>query len=102
MSGRIQECDLSSACGHHIGADVLGNSACLPVCHIGMADGIQKRGLSMINMAHNTDNRRSPDQSILRILLIFQHLPDDVFLHLRFRIKIVLHGNLTGRVEIQL
>ena len=44
---------------HLIGADMLGDAAGLLAHHIGRADGVEQRGLAVIDMAHDGDHRRA-------------------------------------------
>ena len=59
MARRINEGDFrATRRGHLIGADVLGNATRLTCRDITFPNGIQQRGLAMINMAHDRDHRR--------------------------------------------
>ena len=42
-----------------IGSNMLGNSTCLTFSNIRLADGIQDRGLTMVDMPHDCDHRES-------------------------------------------
>ena len=44
---------------HLIGADMLGDAAGFAGHHVGMAQRIEQRGLAVIDVAHNGDNRRA-------------------------------------------
>src|SRR5699024_1937669 len=78
VTRRIQEGDLLIIDGNHISTDMLGDSSGLPVNHMGMPDGIQKRGLAVVYMTHNADYRRSRYKTVLRIFRILKHLADDI------------------------
>ena len=41
-----------------IGADVLGDAAGLAGDHVGLADGVEQRGLAVVDVAHDGDDRR--------------------------------------------
>ena len=62
MARRIQKRDLLVIDGDHISTDVLCDTACFPVSHVGISDAVQKRCLTVVNMTHNTDYRRSCNQ----------------------------------------
>ena len=102
MSRSIQECDLSARYRYHICTNVLGNTASLTVCYICMADCIQKRGLTMVYMTHNTYDRCSLYQSVFRIFRILQKLSDYILFYFRFRIKIIFQCDLSCCLEVQL
>ena len=70
MSRCIKEGDLSVIDLDHGSTDMLGDAACLSCSYICLADCIQKRGFTMVNMAHNADYRRSGNH-IFRLLLVF-------------------------------
>ncbi len=60
VAGRVDEGDLGAGGrGDLIGADVLGDAAGFARRHIGRADGVEQRGLAVIDMAHNGDHRRA-------------------------------------------
>ena len=71
MSRRIQESDLLSIDFHHISADMLSDAACLAVSYVGVADRIQERGLAVVDMAHDTDDRRTFHHSAFVFLILF-------------------------------
>ncbi len=102
MTRGIQKRNLSASRRHHIGTDMLSDASGFFVRHIGMADSIQKRRLSVVYMTHHADDGRSGDKRLLRIFLILQHLADHILFHFRFRIKIVLQRDLARRFKIQL
>ena len=72
MTRCIKESDLLAVNGNNVCTDVLCNTACFLIDHMGIPDGIQKRCLTMVNMAHDTDNRRTWNKCLFRILLLFQ------------------------------
>src|SRR5699024_11451704 len=78
MSRCIKEGDLLSVDFHHVGADMLCNTACLSVGYVSVEDGIQKRGLSVVNMAHNADHRRTFLHLLLVLLLFLEEFLDHV------------------------
>ena len=45
-----------------IGADVLGDAAGFARRHVGRADGVEQRGLAVVDVAHDGDDRRARRQ----------------------------------------
>ena len=62
-----------------IGADVLGDAAGLAGDDIGVADGVEQRGLAVIDMAHDGDDRRPRHQMSVGVRRVEQ-----AFLDVRF------------------
>jgi len=67
MAWRIDEGDEAVLRGNLVGADVLGNAACFAGDNIGLADGVQQRGLAVVHVAHDGHDRRPRLQLIRRI-----------------------------------
>ena len=65
VAGRVDEGDLLAVLLDLIGADMLGDAASLAGDDIGVADGVEQRGLAVIDVAHDGDHRR-PRLEILR------------------------------------
>ena len=59
MSRCIQKCDLLSVDIYDISTDVLSNTSSFFCDHMRVTDRIQKRSLTVVNVTHNTDYRRS-------------------------------------------
>src|SRR5580658_42564 len=66
VAGRIQENDLAAVSrrffigdANFVGADVLRNAASLASRNVGQTNGIEQRGLAMIDVAHDGDNGRA-------------------------------------------
>ena len=58
MTRRVEESDLLAGFQLHlIGADMLGDAAGFAGHHIGLAQGVEQRGLAVIDMAHHRDHR---------------------------------------------
>ncbi len=55
--------------GHLVGTDVLGDAAGFLVHHVGVPDGVQQPGLSVVDVTHDGDHRRSDDQVALATLV---------------------------------
>ncbi len=68
VAGRVQEGDHLLAVVHLVGADVLGDAAGLARRHLGLADGVQQRGLAVIDVAHDRHHRRAIDHVALLVL----------------------------------
>ena len=69
VTGCVEEGDFGAALGLHlIGADVLGDAAVLAAGDIGLTQGVQQRGLAMVNVAHHRHDRRAGDLMIVMIL----------------------------------
>src|SRR5690606_21753042 len=63
VTGGIKECYLMSAfCNYVISADVLRNPSRFFRGDLGVSYVIQQRSLSMINVPHDSDNRRPGDK----------------------------------------
>src|SRR5829696_8640060 len=59
VARRVDEGDLAAERrGHLIGADVLGDAAGLAGDDVGLADGVEERGLAVVDMAHDGHDRR--------------------------------------------
>ena len=59
VAGRIDERDLLAVGRHHlIGADMLRDASGLAGHHVGLANGIEQRGLAVVDVAHDGDDRR--------------------------------------------
>ena len=78
MSRSIQEGDLLPVLLYHIGADMLGDTAGLAADHVGVTDSVQKGGLTMVNMTHNADYRRTLLHLLLVLFLLLQQFLDHV------------------------
>ena len=66
VTGGIEEDDLAAEGGgvglgdvDLVGADVLGDAAGFAACDVGGADGVEQRGLAVVDVAHDGDDRRA-------------------------------------------
>ena len=57
VAGRVDEDDLAAVHFDLVGADVLGDAAGLAAGHVGLADGVEQRGLAVVHVAHDGDHR---------------------------------------------
>ena len=64
MTGSIQKSYLFFVMGYFIGADMLGNAAKLTFHHVALANIIEQCRFSMVDVAQDTDNRRSRFQQL--------------------------------------
>ena len=69
VARRVDEGDLMAERRHHlIGADMLGDAAGFLADDIGRADRVEQRGLAVIDMAHDGDDRRARLQILGMVL----------------------------------
>ena len=102
MSRSIKECDLLSVDLDNGCTDVLCNTAGLTSCYITVTDRIQKRSLTMVNVSHNADNRRTFHHQAFIFLILFQEFFDyihDLFLLTQ---NIKFHCDLFSSIVINL
>ena len=78
----------------HRRADVLGDAAGLSVRDMRIADRVQQGSLAVVNMTHDTDDRRSGDQILLLLVLFFQQVGDDILLLLMLAEDLIIHRDL--------
>src|SRR3989304_2850774 len=71
MTRRIKKYNLFPVCLYNVCAYMLSNASCFPFCYPCLTYGIKKRGLSMVNMSHNSYNRRTSLQCFRNILNLF-------------------------------
>ncbi len=50
-----------------VGADVLGDATRFAGNHVGMTDGVEQRGLAVVDVTHDRDDRRTRDQFFLDV-----------------------------------
>lgn len=76
MAGGVEEGDFAAVELDVIGADVLRDAASLAGNDVGFANCIQERGLAVVDMSHDSDNRRTLFQAFgcigHRLLDLFQ------------------------------
>ena len=91
MTRRIEEDDLLALADDLICADVLGDSARLMRTDGGVADGIKQRGLAVVDVTHDGDDRRT----IFERLRIVLDLRDQRRINIR-RQFLRCHAELSG------
>ena len=62
VAGRVDEGDLLAVLLDLIGADMLGDAAGFAGNDVGVADGVEQRGLAVVDVAHDGDDRRTRHQ----------------------------------------
>ena len=68
VAGGVDEGDLAAERrGHLIGADMLRDAAGFAGDHVGLADGVEQRGLAVVDVAHDGHDRRA-------LLLVVVHI----------------------------
>ena len=100
VPGRVDEGDLlPSRSLHLIGADMLGDAAGLLGDDVGRADGVEQRGLAVVDMAHDRHDRRARLQ-ILGVVVGADETFLDIGLRDAPRRMPELLGDELGRVGI--
>ena len=84
VARRVEERDLCPVLHRHlIGADMLGDPARFTAHDIGPAQGIEQRGLAMIDMAHDRDDRGPRHERVFGIDVVCHIDVDIAFGHAR-------------------
>jgi hypothetical protein len=65
----VEEGDLPPVVLDLVGADVLGDPACLGLDDRGLADRVEERRLAVVDVAHDRDHRRARLQRLLRVVV---------------------------------
>ena len=66
VARRVEEGDRLAVVVHLVGADVLGDAAGLAGDDVGLADRVEQRGLAVVDVAHDRDDRRALDEVVRR------------------------------------
>ena len=74
VARRVEEGDLLSVELHAVGTDVLRDTAGLALDDVGLADVVQQRGLTVVDVAHDRDDRGARYELILVVLLLVDRL----------------------------
>ena len=100
VAGGIQEGDGAAVDLHGVGADVLGDAAGLAGGHVGIADGVEKAGLAVVDVTHDHHHGASRLELFGLILPVVDEAlfngDDDFLLHLAPK----LHGNQGGGIIV--
>ena len=68
VAGRVDERDgLAARRGHLIGADMLGDAAGFAGDDVRLADGVEQRGLAVVDVAHDRDDGRTRLERAFRV-----------------------------------
>ena len=81
---------------HLVGADVLGDAAGLALGHVGLADGVEQRGLAVVDVAHDGDDRRPRQLVLVGVGRAREALLDVGFGHALGRVAELAHDQLGG------
>ena len=79
VAGRVDEGDLLAVLLDLVGADMLGDAAGLAGDDVGLADGVEKRRLAVVDVAHDGDDRRPR-----HLILVAIGLGEQTFLDVGF------------------
>ena len=74
VTGGVEEDDLAALGLHMVGTDMLGDAAGFAAGDVGLADGVQQRGLAVVDVAHDGDDRRTGLEIFGLILLLGQQV----------------------------
>ena len=94
MARCIKECDRAVIVMDHGCTDMLCNAAGFFIRYMCIADRVQERSLTMVNMSHDTDNGRSGNQICLIFIIFFQKICDQILLLLMFAENIIINCDL--------
>ena len=81
MPWRVEKSNGLAIALHAVCADVLGDATCFAGRHAGLADGVEKRGLAVVDVAHEGHNGRTRLKGFLARFLRFLR---DLNLHFLF------------------
>ena len=97
VARRVEERDPVAALGLHlIAADVLGDAAGLALHDIGAAQRVEQRGLAMVDVAHDGDDRRTRLERLVRVDVHGRVDIDVAFRHARDVVAEFLDQQLRG------
>ena len=94
MSGRIKEGNTPVSDLDYRGTYMLGDTARLTACDIGISYRIKQRGLTVVYVTHYAYDRISELKSALVLLVLFQELGDNIHLYFLLAEDIVLDSYL--------
>ena len=98
----VKEGDLLTVDSDHICANVLRDAAGFTISHMGVPDCVEQRGLAVVDMSHDADDRRTGDHLVLILLGFSEKLADDVFLLLLLRDDLILHRDFCSFLKRKL
>ena len=94
VSRCIQESNAPTVNIYSIRTYVLCDTSGFFIRHICLTDCIEKGRLTVVNMTHNTDNRRSAQQIIICFFLFLKQFFDDIDLYFFFTDDIIINCNI--------
>ena len=74
VTGRVEEGNIFAIDVDSVCTDVLRDTACLTVGNIGVADRVEQRGLTVVNVTHNADNGVTRQQRFFAVLCLVEEL----------------------------
>ncbi len=69
VARRVEEGERRPSWCDLVRADVLGDAAGLAGGHLGLADGVEQRGLAVVDVTHDRDDRRALDHLVGRVVV---------------------------------
>ena len=78
VARRVEEGNQSVVCLDLISADVLCNAAGLTACDRGLADGIEKRSFTVVDMTHDNNDRRTGNHVLGILVFLTEQLLNDI------------------------
>ena len=91
VSGGIEEGDRSIVDGNSVRTDVLGDSACLARGNVSVADGVEDRGFTVVNVSHNNNYGSSAHEIRLVVLAVVDDLLLDRNNDFLFYLRVEFH-----------
>ena len=74
VAGSVDEGDLAAVAIDHVGADVLGDATGLAGHDVGVADAVEQRGLAVVDVTHDGDDRGARRlQRLVVVVAVVEH-----------------------------
>ena len=87
----VEKYQAALAVMNKVGTNVLGNTSSLTGYNIRHPHSVQEGGLAMVNVSHNSDNRRTRQQVLKGVRLLLQQVIDGVGLDINLETKFAPH-----------
>ena len=103
VAGRIDERDRPAVVLDLVGADVLGDAAALGLDDVRLADPVQKRGLAVVDVAQDRDDR-GPRLQVFRVAAVGERVEQIIFggaLVDHLELDAELHGQHDGQLVVE-
>ena len=94
VAGCVEEGNQSVVRLDLVCTDVLGNAARLATCDRSLTDGIEKRSLTVVNVTHDDNNRRTGHHLVRIFIVLTEQLLDNIYFLLARAENLVLERNL--------